>query len=178
LSNETHVSTSDPDARLYKKAANQSAKLCHMGHLVMENRHGLVVDAKVTLATGAAEREAAVAMVKAAAAPDGITLGGDKGYDDADFVAEMQRLGVVPHVARNTSNGRKSAIADKTAEEPGYRSSIVIRKRIEEAFGWMKTIGMLRKTRHRGTARVGWMFTLVATAYDLIRLPKLLKPAV
>ena len=177
LSNATHASTSDPDARLYKKAPNQSAKLCHMGHLVMENRHGLVVDAKVTLATGAAEREAAVAMVKAAADPDGITLGGDKGYDEAGFVAEMQRLGVVAHVARNTSNGRKSAIADKTAEEPGYRSSIVIRKRIEEAFGWMKTIGMLRKTRHRGTARVGWMFTLVATAYDLIRLPKLLKAA-
>jgi len=174
LSNETHASTSEPDARLYKKAANQSAKLCHMGHLLMENRHGLIVETTMTLATGSAEREAAASLVEALGKQDGITLGADKGYDDAGFIAEMARLGVMPHVAQNSSKGRRSAIEDKTAEEAGYQTSIIIRKRIEEAFGWIKTIGMLRKTRHRGTERVGWMFTLVATAYDLVRLPKLL----
>jgi transposase len=176
LSNATHASTSDPDVRLYKKAPNQSAKLCHMGHLLMENRHGLLTRATLGLATGTAEREAAVSMVEALDIAQGATVGADKGYDATDFVAEMERLGVVPHVAQDTSRGRTSAIDDEIAATPGYRVSLVIRKRIEEAFGWMKTVGMMRKTRHRGTARVGWIFSLVASAYNLVRLPKLLAP--
>jgi IS5 family transposase len=172
-SNETHASTTDPDARLFRKAAGQASKLCHMGHVLMENRNGLVVDATTTTATGTAEREAAIAMV--GDLPDGerITLGGDKAYDTRDFVAEMRRLGVTPHVSQNTK-GRRSAIDGRTTRHAGHAISVRIRKRIEEVFGWMKTVGGLRKTRHRGTARVGWIFTFVATAYNLVRIPKLL----
>lgn len=176
-SNDTHASTTDPDARLYKKAAGQAAKLCHMGHALMENRNGLVIDASLTKATGTAEREAAIAMVEDL--PDGgrITLGTDKSYDTQEFVAEMRRLGVTPHVTQNTK-GRRSAIDGRTTRHAGYATSLRIRKRIEEVFGWMKTVGVLRKTRHRGTERVGWMFTFVAAAYNLVRLPKLLAGAV
>jgi transposase len=176
-SNDTHASTTDPDARLYKKAAGQTAKLCHMGHALMENRNGLVIDASLTKATGTAEREAAIAMVEDL--PDGgrITLGTDKSYDTQEFVAEMRRLGVTPHVTQNTK-GRRSAIDGRTTRHAGYATSLRIRKRIEEVFGWMKTVGVLRKTRHRGTERVGWMFTFVAAAYNLVRLPKLLAGAV
>jgi transposase len=172
-SNDTHASTTDPDARLFRKAAGQASKLCHMGHVLMENRNGLVVDATTTTATGTAEREAAIAMV--GDLPDGerITLGGDKAYDTRDFVAEMRRLGVTPHVSQNTK-GRRSAIDGRTTRHAGHATSVRIRKRIEEVFGWMKTVGGLRKTRHRGTARVGWIFTFVATAYNLVRIPKLL----
>jgi hypothetical protein len=172
-SNATHASTTDPDARLYKKAAGQAAKLCHMGHLLMENRNGLVVAAELTTATGTAEREAACAMVAELDAGHRITVGADKAYDTADFVAEMRRLGVTPHVSQNTK-GRRSAIDGRTTRHPGYPVSLRIRKRIEEPFGWLKTAAGLRKTRHRGTARVGWMFTLTAAAYNLVRLPKLL----
>jgi transposase len=176
-SNDTHASTTDPDARLYKKAAGQAAKLCHMGHALMENRNGLVIDASLTKATGTAEREAAIAMVEDL--PDGgrITLGTDKSYDTQEFVAEMRRLGVTPHVTQNTK-GRRFAIDGRTTRHAGYATSLRIRKRIEEVFGWMKTVGVLRKTRHRGTERVGWMFTFVAAAYNLVRLPKLLAGAV
>src|SRR5436309_449537 len=175
-SNETHASTTDPDARLLRKAAGQASKLCHMGHVLMENRNGLVVDATTTTATGTAEREAAIAMV--GDRPDGgrITLGGDKAYDTQDFVAEMRRLGVTPHVSQNTK-GRRSAIDGRTTRHAGHAISLRIRKRIEEVFGWVKTVGGLRKTRHRGTARVGWMFTFVAAAYNLVRIPKLLAGA-
>jgi len=175
-SNETHASTTDPDVRLLRKAAGQASKLCHMGHVLMENRNGLVVDAITTTATGTAEREAAIAMV--GDRPDGgrITLGGDKAYDTEDFVAEMRRLGVTPHVSQNTK-GRRSAIDGRTTRHAGHAISVRIRKRIEEVFGWVKTVGGLRKTRHRGTARVGWMFTFVAAAYNLVRLPKLLAGA-
>ncbi len=172
-SNETHASTSDPDARLYKKAAGQAAKLCHMGHVLMENRNGLVVDTSLTKATGTAEREAAIAMVEDLPDDGRITLGSDKGYDTQDFVAEMRRLGVTPHVMQNNKK-RRSAIDGRTTRHAGYATSLRIRKRIEEVFGWMKTVGVLRKTRHRGTERVGWMFTFVAAAYNLVRLPKLL----
>jgi hypothetical protein len=175
-SNETHASTTDPDARLLRKAAGQASKLCHMGHVLMENRNGLVVDATITTATGTAEREAAIAMV--GDRPDGgrITLGGDKAYDTQDFVAEMRRLGVTPHVSQNTKR-RRSAIDGRTTRHAGHAISVRIRKRIEEVFGWVKTVGGLRKTRHRGTARVGWMFTFVAAAYNVVRIPKLLAGA-
>ncbi len=176
-SNETHASITDPDARLYKKAAGQAAKLCHMGHVLMENRNGLVVDTSLTKATGTAEREAAVSMVEDLPDDGRITLGTDKGYDTQDFVAEMRRLGVTPHVTQNNKK-RRSAIDGRTTRHAGYAVSLRIRKRIEEVFGWMKTVGVLRKTRHRGTERVGWMFTFVAAAYNLVRLPKLLAGAV
>ncbi len=177
LSNETHASTTDPDARLYKKAAGQPARLCHLGHVVMENHSGLVVAASVTPATGTAEREAAVAMVDELGGDERITLGADKAYDTTDFVAEMRRLGVTPHVAQNDTK-RRSAIDGRTTRHPGYAISLRKRKRIEEVFGWMKTVGGMRKTHHRGTARVGWMFTLTAAAYNLVRMPKLLAAAV
>ncbi len=176
LSNETHASTTDPDARLYKKAKGQPARLCHLGYVIMENRNGLVVEASLTPATGTAEREAAVAMVEALGGDERITLGADKAYDTADFVAEMRRLRVTPHVAQNDTN-RRSAIDGRTTRHPGYAVSLRKRKKIEEVFGWMKTAAGLRKTRHRGTARVGWMFTLTAAAYNLVRMPKLLGTA-
>ena len=147
-----------------------------MGHVLMENRNGLVVDTTTTTATGTAEREAAIAMVEEFPGGERITLGTDKAYDTQDFVAEMRRLGVTPHVTQNTKS-RRSAIDGRTTRHAGYPISLRIRKRIEEVFGWMKTVGGLRKTRHRGTARVGWMFTFVAAAYNLVRLPKLLAGA-
>jgi len=143
-----------------------------MGRVLMENRNGLVVNTSLTKANGTAEREAAISMVEDL--PDGgrITLGTDKSYDTQDFVAEMRRLGVTPHVTQNKK--RRSTIDGRTTRHAGYATSLHIRKRIEEVFGWMKTVGVLRKTRHRGTERVGWMFTFVAVAYNLVRLPKLL----
>jgi len=182
--NQTHASNTDPDARLYKKAAGQAAKLCHMGHALMENCHGLVVDTSLTKATGTAEREAAIAMIEELPNGGRVTLGADKAYDTQDFVAEMRWLGVTPHVTQN-AKGRRSAINGRTMRHAGYAVSLRARKRverrrspdIEEVFGWMKTVGGLRKTRHRGTARVGWMFTFVAAAYNLVRLPKLLAGA-
>jgi len=175
-SNETHASVTDKDARLYRKGQGQGAKLAFMGHVLMENRNGLVVDARLTHATGTAEREAAVAMVEAIPGRHRITVGADKAYDTADFVAQMRDLGAAPHVAQNTSN-RHSAIDGRTTRHPGYQVSLRIRKRIEEIFGWTKGAAGFRKTRHRGLARVGWMFTLNAVAYNLVRLPKLLQPA-
>ena len=175
-SNETHASTTDPDASLFKKAAGQASRLCHMGHALMENRNGLVVDATLTTATGTAEREAAIAMVGDLPEGGRITLGGDKAYDTQDFVAEMRRLGVTPHVSQN-SKGRRSAIDGRTTRHAGYAVSVRVRKRIEEVSGWIKTVAGLRKTRHRGTVRVGWMFTFAAAAYNLVRIPNLLAGA-
>jgi transposase len=174
-SNETHASASDPEARLYRKGNGQPAKLAFMGHALMENRHALVVDVRLTAATGLAEREAAVSMGRGHLRSPPHTVGADKAYDTKDFVTDMRALGVAPHVAQNTSN-RRSAIDGRTTRHPGYAVSLRIRKRIEEVFGWIKGAG-LRKTRHRGTARVGWAFTLTATAYNLLRLPKLLAAA-
>jgi len=175
-SNETHASSTDPEARLYKKSPGSAARLCHMGHVVMENRNGLMVAAEMTAATGTAEREAAVAMVEDLADGQPMTMGADKAYDTGDFVAEMRRLGVTPHVSQN-SNARRSAIDGRTTRHPGYAISVRVRKRIEEVFGWIKTVGGLRKTRHRGTALVGWMFTLAAAAYNVVRISKLLADA-
>ena len=172
-SNDTHASTTDPDARLYKKAEGQAAKLCHMGHVLIENRSCLVIDTRTTHASGTAEREAAVAMIAAIPGQHRITVGCDKAYDTTDFVADVRGLSATAHVTQN-DKARRSAIDGRTTRHWGYQVSLLVRKRIEETFGWMKTIGGQRKTRYRGTPRVGWMFTLSAAAYDLIRLPKLL----
>lgn len=172
-SNETHASTTDPDSRLFRKGRGQAAKLSFMGHALMENRNGLVVGARLTLATGTAEREAAADMVGALTGWHRITVGADKAYDTKDFVAGLRALGATPHVAQNTAN-RRSAIDGRTTRHPGYGVSLRVRKRIEEVFGWIKSAAGLRKTRYRGRERVDWMFTLTAAAYNLIRLPKLL----
>jgi hypothetical protein len=176
-SNETHASTTDPDARLYRKGDGQASKLCHMGHVVMENRSGLVVAASTTHATGTAEREAAVAMMGGLSGGHRITLGADKAYDTADFVADVRQQNVTPHVTQNNKR-RRSALDGRTTRHAGYAVSQRIRKRIEEMFGWMKMVGGQRKTHYRGTAKVGWMFALSAAAYNLIRMPKLLDAAV
>jgi hypothetical protein len=173
-SNDTHASISDPEARLYRKGAGKEAKLCFMGHALMENRNGLVVDACLTPADGHAERVAALHMIEPRAdRPQAITLGADKAYDMADFVNELRSMKVTPHVAQNTS-GRSSAIDGRTTRHGGYAVSQRIRKRIEEAFGWIKTIAGQEQTKFRGCDRVGWAFTFAAAAYNLTRLPKLL----
>jgi transposase len=170
--NDTHASTTDPDARLFRKGAGKEAKLCHMGHVMMENRNGLLVDARVTEANGTAERTTALAMIEDKAKPSS-TVGGDKNYDTAEFVAGCRERGCTPHVSQNDTN-RRSAIDARTTRHPGYRLSTISRKRIEESFGWIKTVGGLRKTRHCGRALVEWLFVLTATAYNLVRIPKLL----
>ena len=172
--NETHASTTDPEARLYKKGKGKEAKLCFMGHGLMENRHGLLVDACLTFADGHAERVAALHMIEPLAdRPRRITLGADKGYDTEDFVNELRSMRVTPHVAQNI-RGRRSAIDGRTTRHGGYAVSQRIRKRIEEAFGWIKTVAGQDKTRFRGRDRVGWAFTFAAAAYNLVRLPKLI----
>jgi transposase len=174
-SNATHASTTDPEARLYRKGPGKEAKLCFMGHALMENRNGLVVDACLTEANGHAERIAALHMIEPRAdRPRPITLGADKAYDAEDFVNELRSLNATPHVAQN-ANGRSSAIDGRTTRHVGYAVSQRIRKRIEEAFGWMKTIGGQEKTKFRGRERVGWAFTFAAAAYNLARLPKLIE---
>ena len=173
-SNQTHTSTSDPDAMLYRKGPGMEAKLCFIGHALMENRNGLFVDTRLTRVSGHAERLAALDMIEPRAdRPNPITLAGDKGFDAADFVMELREINVTPHIAQNTS--RSSAIDGRTTRHPGYAVSQRIRKRIEEGFGWMKTIGGLRKTKYRGIEKVGWAFTFAAAAYNLIRLPKLME---
>jgi transposase len=170
--NDTHSSTTDPDARLFRKGAGKEAKLCHMGHLMMENRNGLIVDARLTEANGTAERATALEMIDDHVRP-GSTVGGDKNYDTADFVAGCRERGCTPHVSQNNTN-RRSAIDARTTRHPGYRISTIKRKRIEEPFGWIKTVGGLRKTRHCGRALVEWFFVLTAAAYNLVRIPKIL----
>ena len=176
-SNATHGSTTDPDARLYRKGRGKEAKLCFMGHGLMENRHGLLVDACLTHADGHAERVAALHMIEPYAdRPTAITLGADKAYDAEDFVNELRSMQVTPHVTQN-NNGRRSAIDGRTARHGGYAVSLRIRKRIEESFGWITTIAGQRKTRFRGLDHVGWAFTFCAAAYNLVRLPRLLAEA-
>jgi transposase len=170
--NDTHFSTTDPDARLFRKGAGKEAKLCHMGHLMTENRHGLIVDARLTEANGTAERATALDMIEDSAKP-GSTVGGDKNYDTAGFVAGCRELRCTPHVSQNDTN-RRSAIDARTTRHPGYRISTIKRKQIEEPFGWIKTVGGLRKTRHCGRKLVEWFFVLTAAAYNLVRIPKLL----
>jgi len=170
--NDTHSSTTDPDARLFRKGVGKEAKLCHMGHVMTENRNNLIIDARLTEANGTAERTTSLDMIDDNAKP-GSTVGADKLYDTADFVAGCRERGCTPHVAQNDSC-RRSAIDGRTTRHPGYAISMIKRKRIEEPFGWIKTIGGLRKTRHRGRDLVEWFFVITATAYNLIRIPKIL----
>jgi DDE family transposase len=172
-SNDTHQSTTDPDARLAKKGAGKEAKLSYAGHVLMENRNGLAVNACVTRADGRAEVEAAVAMVEEIPGQHRVTLGGDKGYDTKEFVQEMRDHQVTPHVALKAT----TIIDARTTRHPGYAISQQKRKRVEEIFGWLKTVGGLRKTRHRGLERVGWMFTFALAAYNLIRMRNLVAAA-
>lgn len=174
-SNTTHTSTTDPDARLAKKSGGAEAKLAFHGHLMTENRSGLVVQAKLTPATGTAERDAAVAM--AADAPyrqERITLGADKHYDTQQCVADLRAVGATPHVAQNDTATHPSAIDGRTTRHPGYAVSQRKRKQVEEVFGWLKTVGLLRQTRHRGAERVGWMFTFATAVYNLVRIRNLM----
>jgi Transposase DDE domain/Transposase domain (DUF772) len=173
-SNETHASTTDPDARLARKGAGKEAKLSFTGHLLMENRNGLIVDTRLTPATGTCEREAALAMLNDVPGGHRITVGADKAYDTADFVAELRAMKVTPHVARNITTHRGSNIDERTTRHAGYATSQVIRKRIEEANGWIKTVGGMARTLHRGLDRVAETFRLKAAAYNLVRLPNLL----
>lgn len=171
-SNATHVSTTDPETRLYKKGKGKEAKLCFMGHALMENRNGLIVDAETTCADGHAERDAALTMIDRHCPGDHkITLGADKGYDMAGFVDELRAMNVAPHVAAKV---RGSAIDGRTTRHAGYKISQQKRKRIEEAFGWGKTVGTAAKTMLRSLERVGFQFKLTMAAYNLVRLPKLL----
>ena len=173
--NATHVSTTDPEARLFRKGKGKEAKLCYMGHATSENRHGLIVETEMTQATGTAEREAAKSMIESHApgSQRRLTVGADKAYDTADFVADMRQMCATPHVAQNTK-GRSSAIDTRTTRHEGYAMSQKKRKLIEEAFGWGKTIGGLARPMRKGKARIGFVFTFTMAAYDLVRLPRLL----
>src|SRR5947208_4212854 len=172
-SNDTHASTTDPDAMLARKGAGKEAKLSYSGHVLMENRNGLVADVEVLQANGTAERDAALVMIEALPGDHQVTVGADKNYDTKDFVAEARSMNATPHVAQNIHARRSSAIDGRTTRHPGYALSQVKRKRVEEIFGWMKTVGGMRKLRHRGLQLVGWMFTFAAAAYNLVRMRNL-----
>jgi transposase len=166
--NDTHASTTDPDARLYRKGQGKEAKLAYLGHVLLDHRHGLVANVCATAATGTAEREAALALLKPARRAK--TVAGDKNYDVASFVADVRALAITPHVAQKA----RSAIDGRTTRHAGYAISQRKRKLVEQVFGWMKTVGGLRKLRHRGGALVDWIVTFTAAAYNLIRLRTLL----
>ena len=172
-SNETHESKTDPDARLARKGAGKESKLSYCGNLLVENRNGLIVDAELFQANGTAERDAALIMLEKIPGPKRITVGGDKGFDTFGFVQECRTLGVVPHVAQNATRLGGSAIDNRTTRHQSYRFSQKKRKRIEECFGWLKTIALLRKVRHRGVCKVHWIFTLACAAYNLVRIRNL-----
>jgi hypothetical protein len=180
-SNETHASTTDPDARLFRKADGQASRLCYLGHALMENRHALIVDATLTHATGTAERDAALTMIDRTCKPGRrVTLAGDKLFDASSFVAALRMRKVTPHIAVNGTVSklgkvRKTLIDKRTTRHEGYAVSLRVRKRIEEAFGWAKTIGGMAKLKVRGLARAEAAFTFRMIAYNLIRLPKLLE---
>jgi transposase len=178
-SNETHRSTTDPDARLARKSNGSASILAYAGHVLMENRNGLVAHSCLTHATGTAEREAALTLVDRLARRRRITLGADKGYDVTGFVAALRERRVTPHVATDrrvskTGKVRRTGVDARTTRQAGYAVSQRIRKRIEEVFGWVKSSAGLRQTKHRGRERVAWCFDLATTAYNLIRLPRLL----
>jgi len=169
--NETHESTTDPEARLYRKSFGTESKLCYAGHILMDNRHGLAVDACVSEATGTAERETALAMVAGIGGDRRVTLGADKGYDVRSFIEALRKRNITPHVAAKREG--YSALDGRTTRHRGYALSQRARKRVEEIFGWMKTVGLMRKTRHRGADRVGWMFTFTTAVYNLVRMKNL-----
>jgi IS5 family transposase len=170
--NDTHASTTDPDAQLYRKGPGKEAKLAYLGHVLLDNRHGLVANVCVTAATGTAEREAALALLTPTVRAK--TVGGDKNYDVAAFVADVRALAITPHVAQKD---RGSAIDGRTTQSAGYGISQRKRKLVEQVFGWMKTVGGLRKLRHRGGELVDWIVTFTAAAYNLVRLRTLLAGA-
>jgi IS5 family transposase len=171
-SNETHESTTDTDARLYRKGLNQGAQLAYLGHVMMENRNGLAVDHRLTEANGIAEREAALEMMMGLG-EGSKTLGADKGYDTKDCVKTLRGLGVTPHLARNLKRRGGSTIDDRTVRHAGYATSQRVRKRVEEIFGWLKSVGPMRQTHFRGQARVAWMFTFALGVYNLVRMGNL-----
>ena len=177
-SNETHQSTTDPDARLARKSGGHESKLSYCGNVLIENRNGIVVDTALLQCSGLAERHAAMMMAERVDGVGQITLAADKGYDTKDFVKEMRHMNVTPHVSQNTKRQGGSAIDGRTTRHDGYQVSQRKRKRIEEVFGWVKTVGMLRKTRHRGLETVAWVFTFTATAYNLVRMRNLILQAV
>ena len=173
-SNETHESKTDPDALLARKGKGKEAKLSYNGDLLIENRNGLIVNAELLQANGRAERDAALVMLEQLAGGGRVTVGGDKGYDTAEFVDECRHMNVTPHVAQNTARSGGSAIDARTTRHAGYELSQKKRKRIEECFGWLKDIALLRKLKHRGLFKVGWIFTFAAAAYNLVRMRKLI----
>lgn len=168
--NDTHASTTDPDARLYRKSNGTESKPCFAGHVLMDNRHGSAVDSRLTTATSRSEREAALEMIACVPGGPGVTLGADKGYDTRGFVEELRSLEITPHVAAKVKH---SAIDGRTTRHAGYAKSQKKRKRVEEIFGWLKTIALLRKTRHRGKERVGWMLRFALAVYNLVRIRNL-----
>src|SRR6201997_2034942 len=172
-SNDTHESTTDADARLARKSGGHEAKLAYCGNVLIENRNGLVVDTELLQANGTAERDAALLMAERIAGRQRVTVAADKGYDTQEFVREIRGMNVTPHVAQNDKRRGGSAIDGRTTRHAGYKVSQVKRKRIEEVFGWLKTVGMLRKTRHRGVHKVGWVFPFAAAAYNLVRMRNL-----
>jgi hypothetical protein len=172
-SNQTHESKTDPEAQLARKGDGKESKLSYCGNLLVENRNGLIVNAEVFVANGTAERDAALVMLEQIPGGKQITVGGDKGFDTRDFVAECRHLGVTPHVAQNLGRRGGSAIDGRTTRHAGYGLSQKKRKRIEECFGWLKTIALLRKVRHRGVCKVDWIFTFACAAYNLVRMRNL-----
>ena len=172
-SNQTHESKTDPEARLARKGDGKEAKLSYSGNLLVENRNGLIIDAMAWDANGKAERDTALLMLEQIPGDNPVTVGGDKGFDTRDFVAECRRMRVTPHVAQNDGRRGGSAIDQRTTRHEGYRVSQRKRKRIEECFGWLKTIALLRKVRHRGLAKVDWVFAFACAAYNLVRLRNL-----
>ena len=173
-SNHTHASKTDPDALLARKGPGKEAQLSYSGNLLVENRNGLIVSSLVWEATGTAERDAAMAMLQEVPGIGRVTVGGDKGFDTAEFVRECRNMAVTPHVAQNLARRGGSAIDGRTTQHVSYRISQKKRKRIEECFGWLKTIALLRKVRHRGTLKVGWMFAFACAAYNLVRMRNLM----
>lgn len=173
-SNETHESKTDPDAKLARKGPGKEAKLSYSGNLQVENRHGIIVNAEVLEANGRAERDAALVMLEQVPGDGRITVAGDKGFDTAEFVAECRHMNVTPHVAQNTARPGGSAIDSRTTRHASYAISQKKRKRIEECFGWLKDIALLRKLKHRGLSKVGWIFTFASAAYNLVRMRNLI----
>jgi transposase len=173
-SNETHESTTDGDARLARKSGGHEAKLAYCGNVIIENRNGLVIDTELLQCHGSAERDAALLMVERLDGTQRVTVAADKGYDTHGFVQEMRGMNATPQVSQNHKRPGGSAIDGRTTRHAGYQISQRKRKRIEEVFGWMKTVGLVRKTRHRGVFKVGWVFTFAAAAYNLVRMRNLL----
>ena len=177
-SNQTHAAKTDPEAQMARKGEGKESQLSYSGNLLVENRHGLIVSSLVWEATGTAERDAAMAMLQEVPGTGRVTVGGDKGFDTAEFVRECRNMCVTPHVAQNLARRGGSAIDGRTTQHANYHISQKKRKRIEECFGWLKTIALLRKVRHRGTLKVDWIFTFACAAYNLVRMRNLMRSVV